>query len=133
MPMYGVRKRLSKVVADYSGDIYYKSYIFYLDEKGSLTIRFWVFMKQRSRKEQEEGTPKMASYPERERSPRTVIITLNGQRHGYLEKSFINEVVGSSPLADRLLMQVDCDDLSFKSKKGIDNLHSYEIEDGRAS
>ncbi|MCK4815969.1 hypothetical protein KA005_09365, partial [bacterium] len=47
------------------------------------------------------------------------IITLNGQRHGYLDKSFVNEVAGSSLLADRLLMQVDCDDLSLSLKKEL--------------
>lgn len=118
MRMYGGRKRLSEVVVNYSKDIYHKDYTFNLDGKGALTIRFWVFKKQRSRRE-EEGAPKITSYLENERSPRTVVITLNGQRHGYLEKSLVNEVVGSSLLADRLVMQVDCDNLSLSLKKEL--------------
>ena len=119
MTMHGGRKHLSEVVIDYGKDIYYKPYTFNLDGQGSLTIRFWLFLRQRSRREQKEGAPKVTSYLESERSPRTVIITLNGQRHGYLDKSFVNEVVGSSLLADRLLMQVDCDDLSLSLKKEL--------------
>jgi hypothetical protein len=118
MKMYGGRKRLSEVVANYSKDIYHKSYTFNLDGNGALIIRFWVFKKQRSRRE-EEGAPKITSYLENERSSRTVVITLNGQRHDYLEKSFVNEVVGSSLLADRLVMQVDCDDLSLSLRKKL--------------
>ena len=119
MTMYGGRKHLSEVVMDYGKDIYYKPYTFNLDGKGSLTIRFWVFKRQRSRRGEKEGTPRITSYLESERTPRTVIITLNGQRHGYLDKSSVNEVVGSSLLADRLLMQVDCDDLSLSLKKEL--------------
>jgi hypothetical protein len=113
------KKDLSEVVMDYGKDIYYKPYTFNLDGKGSLTIRFWVFKRQRSWKGEKEGAPKITSYLEGERSPRTVIIILNGQRHGYLDKSSVNEVVGSSLLADRLLMQIDCDDLSLSLKKEL--------------
>lgn len=119
MTMYGGRRHLSEVVIDYGKDVYYKPYTFNLDGKGSLTIRFWVFKRQRSRRREKEGAPKITSYLETERSPRTVIITLNGQRHGYLDKPFVNGVAGSTPLADRLLMQVDCDDLSLSLKKEL--------------
>lgn len=119
MTMYGGRRHLFEVVVDYGKDIYYKPYTFNLAAKGSLTIRFWVFKRQRSRRGEREGAPKITSYLEGERSPRTIIITLNGQRHGYLDKSFVNEAAGSSLLADRLLMQVDCDDLSLSLKKEL--------------
>ncbi|MBI4181011.1 MAG: hypothetical protein HY528_03685 [Chloroflexi bacterium] len=64
---------------------------------------------------------RIESYLESDKTPgssRTIVITLNGQRHAYLDKSFIKQ--SRYPLlADSLLVQVDCDELSRQRKKGL--------------
>lgn len=133
MTMYGSRERLSNAVARYSNDIYNNEYTADLGSEGVLKLHYWVFKKHRHGDHGDEieeevydeytrkrkKPPKIKSYLESERSNHTVIITLNGQRHGNLEKSFIREAVGSSLVADRLLMQVDCDDLSLELKRDL--------------
>jgi hypothetical protein len=133
--MGGARSRLVGASVEYSNE-----YQAGLGNDGFLDIRYWVF-KEKRRGEQEaafDGTKASAgdydesdkahskgvrieSYLESDKTPgsgRTIIITLNGQRHAYLDKSFIKQ--SRYPLlADSLLVQVDCDQLSRQRKKGL--------------
>jgi len=60
----------------------------------------------------------LGSYLDYDNSPRTIIFTLNGQRHHAREKSLVRDArLGA--LADYLLVHVDCDDLSLRLKKEI--------------
>ena len=104
---------------------YTNEYLADLGSNGSLTIRYWVFYeKKRGEKDDtsEENIPKgvdIGSYLESRHSNRTVAITLNGQRHAHLDKSFVKRAARYSLLSDTLLVQVDCDQLSRQRKKGL--------------
>jgi len=111
----GARSRLLEAAIEYSND-----YRANLGLDGSLAIRYWLF-KEKKRVSQGEPTDESVSidsYLEASGSTRTIIITLNGQRHAYLDKSFIKQS-RYSLLADSLLVQVDCDELSRQIKKGL--------------
>lgn len=133
--MGGARSRLAGAAVEYSNE--YRSD---LGNEGVLDIRYWVF-KERRRGEQEaishdaKASPdddreaekehskgvRIESYLESDKTPgsgRTIVLTLNGQRHAYLDRSFIKQ--SRYPLlADSLLVQVDCDHLSRQRKKGL--------------
>lgn len=113
--MGGARSRLLGTALEYSNE-----YQANLGPDGLLTIRYWVF-KERRRGEKDESADdgvSIDSFLESRGSSRTVVVTLNGQRHAYLEKPFIKES-RYSLLADSLLVQVDCDQLSRQIKKGL--------------
>jgi hypothetical protein len=131
--MGGARSRLDGASVEY-----FNEYQAGLGDDGFLGIRYWVF-KEKRRSEQStavgndvttENDPdkttdtkgvRIESYLESDKTPgssRTIVITLNGQRHAYLDKSFIKQ--SRYPLlADSLLVQVDCDQLSRQRKKGL--------------
>jgi hypothetical protein len=111
----GARSRLFEAPIEYSNE-----YRADLGLDGSLAIRYWVFKeKQRGNKGgTSDDAVSINSYLETAGSSRTIIITLNGQRHAYLDKSFIKES-RYSLLVDSLLVQVDCDQLSRQIKKGL--------------
>lgn len=113
--MAGARSRLLEAPIEYANE-----YRAELGADGSLAVRYWLF-KEKRRREQGEPTDEgvsIDSYLEAAGSTRTIILTLNGQRHAYLDKSFIKES-RYSLLADSLLVQVDCDELSRQIKKGL--------------
>lgn len=113
--MGGARNRLLGASLDYSNE-----YEATLGPDGSLTIRYWVF-KERRHSEQDDSVGdgvSINSFLEAPGSNRTIIVTLNGQRHAYLDKPFIKES-HYSLLADSLLVQVDCDELSRQIKKDL--------------
>lgn len=120
--MAGARSRLLSASLEYSNE-----YQANLGPDGSLNIRYWVFReKSRGRTDNstgdEETGEKLESYLESDKTPgssRTIIVTLNGQRHACLDKQFIKRSSSYSLLADSLLVQVDCDDLSRQIKKGL--------------
>jgi len=86
--------------------------------EGNVHIRYWVFHPTGSEAEEDVGGVKLDSYLDSSNSPRTIIFTLNGQRHYTQEKRLVREArLGA--LADYLLMHVDCDDLSRRLKKEI--------------
>jgi hypothetical protein len=133
--MGGARSRLLGAAIEYSNE-----YQADLGTDGSLAIRYWVFKEKRRGEEDgltDEGIStelagqsdkfppskrvSLDSYLETDKGPgssRTIIITLNGQRHAHLDKSFIKES-RYSLLTDSLLVQVDCDHLSRQIKKGL--------------
>lgn len=80
---------------------------------GKLTIRYWV-LKSKPRDEPGESNY-LDSYLDKTDSVKTIIITLNGQRHGYLEKEFV-KTLGLPYLRDYLLVHVDCDNLPIGLK-----------------
>jgi len=133
--MGGARSRLVGAPVEY-----FNEYQADLGNDGFLGIKYWVFKeKQRGEQESPAGdkvTPdsddepdklpdskgvRIESYLESDKTPgssRTIVVTLNGQRHAYLDKSFIKQ--SRYPLlADSLLVQVDCDQLSRQRKKGL--------------
>jgi hypothetical protein len=114
--MYGSRGRLAEAAVAYSNEC-----VADLGADGILAVRYWVFHERRSTHEdgEQEGQPvSLDSYLEAQGSSRTVVVTLNGQRHAYLDKSFIKQVPYPL-LADSLLVQVDCDNLSRLRKKDL--------------
>lgn len=114
--MYGSRGRLAAAQVEYSNE-----YVANLGADGSLTIRYWVFYERRGTDERAEGDAGVTvdSYLEFPKSSRIVVVTLNGQRHAYLEKAFIKNVTRYSLLSDSLLVQVECDYLSRQRKKDL--------------
>ena len=66
----------------------------------------------------DESGVKLDSYLDFSNSPRTIVFTLNGQRHHVQEKGIVrSRRLGA--LADYLLMHVDCDGISRRLKKEI--------------
>ncbi|MGO9643890.1 MAG: hypothetical protein ACLPY5_03975 [Candidatus Bathyarchaeia archaeon] len=84
-----------------------------------LTIKYWVLEKKQPDSSEETY---LDSFLEKASSPKTIIITLNGQRHDTLEKNFVREM-GLSFLSDSLLIQVECDDLPLSMKKDLFSAH----------
>ena len=119
--LYGARNRLDQVdlsrspeAQNYDGDLARWG------GEGRVDIRYWVFRPvgdQSSDPDDERGV-KLDSYLDFRDSPRTIIFTLNGQRHHVQEKRVVrNRRLGA--LADYLLMHVDCDGMSRRLKKEI--------------
>lgn len=94
---------------------------------GKLTIRYWV-LKSKPRDEPGESNY-LDSYLDKTDSVKTIIITLNGQRHGYLEKEFV-KTLGLPYLRDYLLVHVDCDNLPIGLKREIFQANRNAIKEG---
>ena len=111
--MYGTLGRLTG-----ANVIYRREEDVPLGGDGTIKVRYWVFQ---PRQDQEESNgpdaAKLDSYLETAGSNRTVVITLNGQKHAYLTNSFVKKTSRLSLVADSLLVQVDCDQLSQLRKK----------------
>lgn len=88
--------------------------------EGKVRIKYWVFRPSTSNQpeERDDASVKLGSYLDYDTSPRTILFTLNGQRHHTREKSLVRES-GLGALADYLLLHVDCDDLTIRLKKEI--------------
>lgn len=88
--------------------------------EGRVRIRYWVFkpVGEPSDDPEDERGVKLDSYLDFSNSTRTIIFTLNGQRHHAQEKRIVREE-RLAALADYLLMHVDCDGLSRRLKKEI--------------
>lgn len=111
--IYGSRGRLAAAHLEYSNE-----YVEDLGSNGFLTIRYWVFREKKEEDIDEIGES-INSYLEATGSSRTIIITLNGQRHAYLDKSFVKSKTRYALLSDSLLVHVDCDQVSRQRKKGL--------------
>ena len=119
--LYGARNRLDQVDAarrpeaqDYAADLAQWG------GEGRMKIRYWVFkpVVDHSTDPDDERGVRLDSYTDSGKSPRTIIFTLNGQRHHVQEKRIVrNRRLGA--LADYLLMHVDCDGMSRRLKKEI--------------
>lgn len=111
----GTRTRLRDAPLEYRSE-----YVEDLEREGQLVVRYWVFKEvDASSDDTGEDSVKFTSYLEERRSNRTVAVTLNGQRHHYLTRSFIKNSCGYPMLSDSLLVQVDCDRLSKQRKKDL--------------
>ncbi len=88
--------------------------------EGHVKIRYWFFKPSGnlSIDASGEASTRLDSYLDYNRSPRSIVFTLNGQRHHTRDKTLIrNQRLGA--LADYLLMQVECDGLGRRLKKEI--------------
>jgi len=114
--MYGSRGRLAAAFTEYSNE-----YVSDLGEDGILTVRYWVFHEKSNGQapDSDEIGENVNSYLEYPVSSRIIVVTLNGQRHAYLDKGFIKSTIRYPLLSDNLLVQVDCDKLSQQRKKGL--------------
>jgi hypothetical protein len=97
---------------------YSNRYLTHLGDNGQLMIRYWALRVKASSEPGEEKFH-LDSFLEMPKSSSSIVITLNGQRHGALDKSFIRDEIKLGFLADYLLVQVECDDLSPKLKGEI--------------
>ena len=118
--LHGGRNRLEQVEAAKRPDAQtYEADLSRWGAEGTAHIRYWVFRPGVANQESEDdASVKLDSYLDYDHSPRTIVFTLNGQRHHTREKSLVREArLGA--LADYLLVHVDCDDLSLRLKKEI--------------
>lgn len=100
-----------------------------LGEDGKILVRYWV-LKVKPRGEGGDEKFYLDSYLEAAKSTRNVAITLNGQRQDFLEKKFIKDATRLSFLTDYLLVQVECENLSLRRKKGIFTATRQKIREG---
>lgn len=101
--MFGARSTL-----DGSKDVAYRNEsVENLGERGKLVFRYWMLYN-----EEKPSERPLTNYIERENSRNTIIVTLNGQRHGTLEKSLISKICRLPRVADTLLVQVLVDGLN---------------------
>lgn len=119
--LYGARNRLDQV--DFARRPEAQNYDVDLagwGGEGRVRIRYWVFkpVGDSSDDPKDERGVKLDSYLDFSNSTRTIIFTLNGQRHHAQEKRIVREQRRAA-LADYLLMHVDCDGLSRRLKKEI--------------
>ena len=119
--LYGARNRLDQV--DSAGRAEAQNYDVDLARwggQGRLRIRYWVFRPTRDASDdpEDERGVKLDSYLDYNNSTKTIVFTLNGQRHHAQEKRIVREA-RLSALADYLLIHVDCDGLSRRLKKEI--------------
>ncbi len=119
--MYGARNRLDQ----YDPDIGPEAQNYEIDTalwggEGRLKMRYWFFKPtpEKSKGAGSRQTPKLDSFLDYDRSPRTIIFTLNGQRH-HTEQRVLVRSRNMGALADNLLIHVECDDLSLRLKKEI--------------
>lgn len=100
-----------------------------LGDGGKMLVRYWV-LKVKPRGESGDEKFYLDSYLEAPKSPRNVAITLNGQRQEFLDKKFIKDATRLSFLADYLLVQVECENLSLRRKKDIFTATRQRIREG---
>lgn len=123
--MFGARSTL-----DSSEDVVYRNEsVENMEENGSLIFRYWLLHKPK-----EPSTRPITNYIERENSRNTIIITLNGQRHGTFEKNIISKKCRLPRVADNLLVQIVIDDLS-KIMKGelLTSTRTQLVQEGNSS
>jgi len=78
---------------------------------GKLIVRYWLL-----HDENNPASRPLSNHLERENSRNTIIVTLNGQRHGSLEKSLIVKKCRLPRVGDSLLVQVVLDGLPREAK-----------------
>lgn len=100
-----------------------------LGDDGKMLVRYWV-LKVKPRGEGGDEKFYLDSYLEKPKSPCNVAITLNGQRQEFLDKRFIKDATRLSFLADYLLVQVECENLSLRRKKDIFTATRQRIREG---
>ena len=118
--LYGARNRLDHVnLARRPEAQNYDTDLAQWGGEGRIKIRYWLFKPVGASSEPDDDLGvKVDSYLDFSNSPRTIIFTLNGQRHHSQEKRIVRgRRLGA--LADYLLMHVDCDGMSRRLKKEI--------------
>lgn len=101
--MFGARSTL-----EHSEDVAYRNESEEtLEGGGKLVFRYWLLYNPK-----EPSRRPLTNYVERENSRNTIIVTLNGQRHGTLEKSIVSKRCRLPRVADTLLIQVIVDGLN---------------------
>jgi hypothetical protein len=78
---------------------------------GKLVVRYWLLHNQ-----DDPASRPLGLHLERENSRNSIIVTLNGQRHGTLEKSLISKKSRLPRVSESLLVQVVLDDLPREVK-----------------
>lgn len=119
--LHGGRNRLEQVEAGRRPDAQtFETNLSRWGGEGTVHIRYWVFRPGivGQDENEEDASVKLGSYLDYDKSPRTIIFTLNGQRHHNRDKSLVREA-SLGALADYLLVHVDCDGLSQRLKKEI--------------
>jgi hypothetical protein len=108
--MFGARSTLLQSSDNaYNGEI-----TEYFEDGGELKIRYWVLFDIT-----DPAKKPLSNYLERENSRNTIILTLNGQRHGSLERSLISKELRYSNLSQHLLVQIEIDNLSREMKSEL--------------
>src|SRR3989344_2549445 len=102
---------LSRLNTDDKGFVEYSNTQIQKMSLGDIKIRYWVL------KIKKEGYH-LDSYIVKHNSPESIIITLNGQQYGSINKSIIKDA-GFSFLSDYVIFQIECDSLSPQMKKNI--------------
>ncbi len=119
--LYGARNRLDRVEPARGPEAQnYDTDLAQWGGDGRVKIRYWVFRPEggSSSDPDDKSGVKLDSYLDFSNSPRTIVFTLNGQRHHTQEKSIVRRRrLGA--LADYLLVHVDCDGISRRLKKEI--------------
>ena len=119
--MFGARNRLDQVdLARRPEAQNYETDLSRWGGEGRVKIRYWFFKPSgaMSIDSSGESTTRLDSYLDYSGSPRSILFTLNGQRHHFQGKSLIRKQ-RMAALAEHLLIHVDCDDLSLRLKKDI--------------
>ena len=63
---------------------------------------------------------------------KAVILTLNGQVHGFLPQSFISQELGLSMLRDSLLIQIDCTNVRTSFRQDLFMANRYNLKEGES-
>ena len=119
--MFGARNRLDQVgLARKPEAQNYETDLSRWGGEGRDKIRYWFFKPSgdMSVDSSGESSTRLDSYLDFSGSPRSILFTLNGQRHHVQGKALIRKQ-RMAALADYLLIHVDCDDLSLRLKKEI--------------
>lgn len=103
---------LSRLSADEKKFVEYQNTITQSMPFGEIKIRYWVL------KPKKDGGYHIDSYLTKQGSSESIVITLNGQQYGSLNKQIIRDA-GFVFLSDYLLFQIECDSLSLQMKKNI--------------
>ena len=96
----------------------------YMPDGGLLKIRYWLLFDA-----SDPSKKPLTNYLERENSRKTIILTLNGQRHGTFERSIISKELRLSNIAQCLLVQIETDNLSRGMKSGLFTSNRTDIVD----
>jgi hypothetical protein len=108
--IFGARSTLLE-----SDDVAYSNEIEeYMPDGGKLKIRYFVLYNPL-----DPSNRPLENYLERENSRNTIILTMNGQRHGSMEKTIIAKGLRLSNLSQCLLVQIEIDDLTRGMKASL--------------
>lgn len=102
---------LSRLDTDDKGFVEYNNTQIQKMSFGDVKIRYWVLKTK-------DGGYHLDSYTAKQNSSESIIITLNGQQYGSINKQLIKDA-GFSFLSDYILFQIECDFLSSQMKKNI--------------